>query len=457
VSTWPGILSSYQRIGLGFFLYLSIQAAVAATPIADLQTEVDLLLKSGKPAEAMALLNAHKDDQSSDPEFNYLLGTTALQSNQLELALSAFERAVLLQPSFAGAWVDLAITYYRLGDVQTAKQLIAHVETNFTPPTAIKAELDKARNTIDQAAFLNEWHGEVAMLAGHVKNANYGISSSNLQLTSVNDGLINVVLSPDYKPRDDNAMEFRAGASKRINHASGAYSDVQLGMRTRQYGTEHNQDYIDMAGNWTFVKPLAGFKATEQMLSLTARRVLLDGRGLGAFINLAAGVKKAYGRCVAATNLEFEKRLYEGQGQFDADIPWLGLGMECSLGAYALEANYRIGYDQAHGSRPGGDTRRQEFRLQAGWQIDPSLYLRGTAYYVDNQDQEGYSELLSYNAKRYTHRLGQRIELNWLLPFDPKQRWNLKVEFENLDNRSNIAIARFEDTQIFMGLNYKLF
>lgn len=454
----PLLLRKFQRFALAITLFLAFQvAAFAATSLSEIKSNVEILLQGGKASEAWLLLEVNKDSFPEDAEFDYLLGVTALQMNQPELALPAFERAVLLQPGFAGAWVDLAICYYRLGDAKTAKQLLTHVEENFSPPEAIKVELNKAKVMVGQAALLNEWHGEVALLGGHVKNANYGIASTNLQLTSISDGIINVILSPDYKPRSDNALELRAGATKRINHASGAYSDVQLGMRSRQYGTENDQDFIDLAGNWTYVSPLRLMPATDSVISLTARRVMMDGRGLGAFFNIATGLRKYYGRCTVTPNLEFEKRLYEGDGQYDADIPWLGVGLDCSRDKYSMAVNYRYGFDQAHGNRPGGNTGRQELMLQTGWQINPSLHLRGTVYYINNQDKEGYSELLEYNAKRYTHRLGERVQLNWLLPYDPKQRLSLQIEFENTDNRSNIAISRFEDTQVFMGLHYKLF
>ena len=105
------MLKRFPRYCLGLTLYFALMAGVCeASPLSDLKAEVALLLEQAQSSQALTLLKSQQAAFVADPEFDYLLGTTALEAGELDLAMQAFERAVLVQPSFAGAWVDLAIT-----------------------------------------------------------------------------------------------------------------------------------------------------------------------------------------------------------------------------------------------------------------------------------------------------------------------------------------------------------
>ena len=66
------------------------------------------LLASGNPKQAYAELAPLQDKLLGQPEFDYLLGVSALDSGRVEEAVIAFERVLALFPNHAGAQMDLA-------------------------------------------------------------------------------------------------------------------------------------------------------------------------------------------------------------------------------------------------------------------------------------------------------------------------------------------------------------
>lgn len=449
------------KLVANFLLILVLMAAPplswAQDALSSLKTTVMRLNDEGRAAEALSLIQAAEDSMAGDPEFDYLLGVQALKLNRPELALQALERAVLVQPSFAGAWLDLSIAYFRLGDVPSATQILAHVEDNFSPSPPMRAELARARSLMSQHKAGDGWRVEAMLLGGHVRNANFGINSTNLQITPAGGSPVNIILSPEYKPRGDTAAEARVGAAKRFSLPGGAYGDFQAALRTRQYNHESGQDLLDFGASWMQTIPISGLKDTAGTAGITLRHIGLGGSTLGDFVTLLLEGRRTYGSCAGSVRTEYDRRFYQYQNQSDAEIVWLGAGLACSRGAWALQSDYRYGWDHAKELRAGGDTRRQELSALARWQVTDRLQVRGVAYFADYQDEEGFSPLLSQGAPRTIHRLGKRLEVQWALPLDVSNRMSLQLEIDDVDNRSNLSLSRYSDTQIFMGLRYQFF
>lgn len=456
------IFSTFTTLSFGAIIFaLSSHQALAQSPtevnFATLTIEVENLLRAGKPQAALAQLVQAQPEQENNPEFDYLLGTTALAAESPDIAINALERVVMMQPNFAGAWLDLAIAYYHAGDVEMAGQLIKHVDENFDPPANLKSELTVVRKKIAQAQLINGWQLDITALAGHVKNANYGLSQSSFQLTPSGLPPIDVVVTGDNKPVSDNALEVRAEAYRRFEYGNQARSEVQLSVRGREYHQVSAQNFIDLAAYWAYTQPLPNKKAWETQSGAMLRHLVLDGKSIATYASIFTGLKTQVQLCDTSARLELEHRDFQSSDQFNANIPWLGFGVACPVKQVSLEAYYRYGWDNPQGARPGGITKRQESSIQARWRANNALQLRGVIYYANYHDQEGYSELLDNGAHRAVHRIGERVELAWLLPLKVKDRWLMQLELDNVQNKSNIATSNFNDTQVFIGLRYQLF
>ena len=420
-----------------------------------LASEVEALVRAGKPQLALDQLVRAQSQQENNPEFDYLLGTTALAAESHEVAINALERVVLMQPNFAGAWLDLAIAYFQVGNIGMAGQLINHVDENFSPPASLKTQLAIVRKKINQAQFINGWHVDIGAFAGHVKNANYGLRQSSFQLTPSGYAPMEVIVTGENKPQDDDAIEVRTEAYRKFDYGNLAHSEVQLSMRAREYAQVTAQNFIDLSAYGAYTKPLIGKKDWDASSGVMLRHLMLDGKSKASYVSFFTGLKTHIQLCNVSARLELEHRNFQGSDEFNANIPWLGFGAVCPIKQASLEAYYRYGWDNPEGARPGGVTMRQESSVQLKWQANSALQMRGVVYYANYSDKKGYSELLDRGHPKEIHRLGQRLELAWILP--QAKRWLMQLELDNMQNRSNIAVSDFNDTQIFVGLRYQLF
>jgi hypothetical protein len=120
-------------------LWLPFQAAAADAP--DLK-KAGTLLRDNRAAEAYELLRPFEADFAGEPEFDYLFGVAALETGRPAQASIALERALIVNPDFVGARLDLARAYFELKDFDRAKLEMNTVLAQDPPPAA--------RETIDR-------------------------------------------------------------------------------------------------------------------------------------------------------------------------------------------------------------------------------------------------------------------------------------------------------------------
>jgi len=92
----------------------------AGTPAERLAQAADLLDQE-QPDRAAALLEATLDEEES-AEGYYLLGNARSQQERYDLASSAYERALELDPAYADAAANLAVACYMQGRVDEAEE-----------------------------------------------------------------------------------------------------------------------------------------------------------------------------------------------------------------------------------------------------------------------------------------------------------------------------------------------
>jgi tetratricopeptide (TPR) repeat protein len=436
---------------------LEVAASPQPSSFEILKTQVEALLRNGDARAALTQLVLAQPEQENNSDFDYLLGTTALIAESPEIAINALERVVMMQPNFAGAWLDLAIAYYRAGDERTAAQLITHLEENFDPPAPLRAQLLSTKRKINQAYLKTGWHANGGLMVAHVKNANYGLSQSSFQITPTGSSPIDVVIGPDSKARSDDAIEFRGEAYRQFIHGSQGRSELQLAMRARDYMSVNSQNFMDVSAYWVLSQPLSTNQKLETQSGLSARYMMVDGSSVGTFVSAFTGIKSKIHNCDLTSRFELEHRAFNQANQANSNIPWVGFGISCPVARWAFEGSYRYGWDKPEGARAGGQTERQEASLQTRWRPSDTLQMRVLGYYADYKDAEGYSSLLNNGARRVVHRTGKRLELAWQLPLKNNDRWTMQIEFDDIKNHSNIATSSFDDTQIFAGLRYQLF
>jgi tetratricopeptide (TPR) repeat protein len=94
------------------------------------------LLASGNAKQAFAELAPLQNQLSGTPEYDYLLGVSALDSGHNEEAIIAFERVLAVTANHAGAQMDLARAYYATGSFDLAEAAFLKLRAANPPPAA---------------------------------------------------------------------------------------------------------------------------------------------------------------------------------------------------------------------------------------------------------------------------------------------------------------------------------
>lgn len=110
---------------------------------------------------------------AGDPDYDYALGASALDSGNLSQAVFALQRAVAGRPRFAGARMELARAYFAIGDNESARREFAILEQEDPPPAARRA-IAEYRMAIEQraAAYQSQRSAYAELVSGYDSNAN---------------------------------------------------------------------------------------------------------------------------------------------------------------------------------------------------------------------------------------------------------------------------------------------
>ena len=206
------------------------------------------LMNAGKPAEAYALLAPVEFEYAGDKRFDYLLGIAALDSGKPDKATLAFERVLAVDPNFAGARLDMARAYYRLGDLPRARTEFQTVMQQ-NPPPAAKATIQKYLDVIAAQGEAKKTRitGYVEATAGHDTNVNSSTSQAIIPVPVFNN--IPFTLSQANLQKTDDYEGLAAGGA--IKHLINPHTGLYAGIDVRQRGnmTQTQFDSIDISGN----------------------------------------------------------------------------------------------------------------------------------------------------------------------------------------------------------------
>lgn len=90
----------------------------------DLQKRVRALIRSKNVAEALALLEKHRDQHPDQPEAYELLGMVYFHAGKLDEASKQFEKATRLRPRAGAAFINWGAVLNRMGNHQRAIEVL---------------------------------------------------------------------------------------------------------------------------------------------------------------------------------------------------------------------------------------------------------------------------------------------------------------------------------------------
>ncbi|MDP2794805.1 MAG: tetratricopeptide repeat protein [Sulfurisoma sp.] len=368
-------------------------------------------------------------------------------------ALLLLERIVLIDPTNAGAWLDMAIASHRLGDHTTSEALLRHVESEFNPSPAIRAVIAHYRDSRGRSPasapappLKPRWTGELALLAGRETNINWAPGIDSLTLT-FGGTPVSLPLAPEYQPRASNGVQIEArgegdiplgeGGLRALGHIEWKQSRPAA---APEFGVRQFQTLAGLRGTWP--------NTDNGWIVLGGQqRVVLGSNTLFQSQRLQGVLERKLLGCRLTGGLEGEARRFPTQPILDSRYRGLLGGLACAGSDIQVAVNIRLGSDEPDGDRPGGPQRRADLALVLQKPLGNNRHLEFLAATGYARDRDSYSPLFD-NIVRQTRRDILRLEY-----FHPlSSGWELALRGEIQRQQSNLDLFNIRNSSLLAGI-----
>ena len=432
-----------------FVLFLAAVPVAAQTETAD-EPDLELaeqLLREDRAQEAFDLLEPYEFDYAGNVKYDYLLGVAALASGQPERSTLIFERVLALDPGYLGVRLDLARSYFQLGDLARASREFQAVLAE-EPPADLRRRAERYLLAIEEEQHPGRLsvNAYVEVSGGYDSNVNSSTSTNVINIPA--DGNRPIFLDASEVAQEDFYASTAIGAEAIFDLSSRWFGYVGGDLRYR--------GYFDLTDS--------NYGSTDGYIGLgthQGRHFLRFGANGGRFFFDDAAYRKDHGYNVdwryqfgdndqITLNARFDAYRYLQflDGTYDFDQYLLGMGWLHILasGNSLFSINVYGGRDLAVGGRPDGDADILGARLYYQTATGGGVAIFTSAG-TQRSDYETASDVfLSYRSERiYDVAVGA----NW--EFAPQ--WSLRPQLTYIKNDSNVSLYSF--TRVDAALNLR--
>ena len=345
-------------------------------------------------------------------------GQWLLQQRSFGAAIEALERALLLDPDHLGTQLDYAQALLATGDTASALNLFAALRTTPELPAHLADLLDhqlqlarpQAATDLLKAQPENGLYSRVTLSQsiGGDSNLNNATTATNVTLTYPDQDL-SFALAPAFRPQAGTTATTAVQWTGFLPQERQAWL-FQVEGRTRHTASSATR-YQQLEAHATWLQdPLA----PSQWIG-RAERTQLHWGGRKLYSSHRLGAQHQWAQtwldagCRFAAGIEAEARDFAGNRILDGRYQGALLTLVCQK-QDGINIQLRAGQDTPHSpERAGGAQRQTELRVQ--WQTKEGAYSIQSEYALQHQlDAEGYSPLLSRNARRQVVRHAVRLE-----------------------------------------------
>jgi tetratricopeptide (TPR) repeat protein len=112
----------------------------------------------------------------------FRFATVASQTGDLEGAISALERMLLINPNLPRVRLELGVLYFRLGSYEIARTYLSAVLASASLPTEVRSRAEQFMAEIEKRRSASRFAGEVFAGVRYQSNANLGPANSVVRL-----------------------------------------------------------------------------------------------------------------------------------------------------------------------------------------------------------------------------------------------------------------------------------
>jgi len=433
----------FKALGAGLLLafLLSISQARAA-PADDLKA----LLEQGRAAEAYALGRKHPELFGTSA-FDFYYGIAATDSGHAGEGVLALERYLLNFPDSDVARVELARSYFALGDLVRAREEFEAVMRN-SPPAGVRATVDRYLDSIRLRESRFQTTSLVWLEAGlgTDSNVNGGVGSGNISVPVLGPVTVNV----NGVKRGDNFTHLAGGAQ--ISHPV-APGVAVFGSVLGEFRNNFNADIFDQGtlgatGGVSWLRNENTWRAalTTQSLSVDNQRYRNATGVTGEWLH----------------SLD-ELRLLTLSGQF-LDLSYTGGNQVRDANFYGLAASYRhafvrqyqpmidlsVNFGREDNQRDRPDLGRDILGLRAAVAATPAAQWGVSAGLTLQTSNYGAADPFFLTTRRDNY-YGVDMTLTYLFT----RQFSMRAEAIFSRNDSNIALFEYDRNVFAVKARYE--
>lgn len=412
-------------------LCLTVCIYAAGEARADEVADADAFLKSGRADAAVALLAPLEEERAGEAAFDAALGAAWLQAGDPARASVALERAVFADPTLAGARLDLAIAYYRMGSVEESRATLLALRALDPPPEAAR-QIDEYLARIEHAGAQRAWRFASSLASGYDSNANSA---------TARDEFLGFTLTETSRAAESAFYELGADGGVTEPLAPGLSLDADVGLRHR---ANPDASFVDT----TAAQAALGIRHEREMtlrsLSLVGYRLDTDGElnssgaGVNARYQTAIGARTSIGGFAGALAIRYGSDLDE------KNVDEIGLGFVLARlwspsRRGVVRAELQLGRDSpTHEGSPYG---RHLYGIDAAlsWRFSTRLAGElGAAWLRSEYDEAFFTDVLDDDRRDTLTRA--RAGLGWRFG----EAWSLDADVSLARNTTNVDVFEYD-------------
>ena len=427
-------------------------ALVAALAQAAPADEVRSLLEAGRSREAYALGQRHPESLGT-PEFDFHFGIAATDSGHAGEGVLALERYVVQFPENIRARLELARAYFVLGELVRAREEFDNVSRR-KPAPEVQATIDRFMDAIrsQESRYTPTATAWLELGAGHDSNVNSGVGNGIIAVPAL--GNLQLQLAQNGVKSASSFGWLAGGAQGSLPVAPGValLGGVQFDgkLHTNVFDRQFDQTNLGAYGGVSVIKDRDLWRATVSYSTLSVDyRRFRDVTALGG----------EWHRQVDELNTgsvfaQYARMEYPSSPARDADFFALGAGWRTAFTHRlqpVLQVQGLLGKEKNDAS-PGpvrDDLSRDLVTLRAGVSLTPAPAwgLSGGLNYT-RSDFRANDTLFAQTRKDDFYGVDATVSYRW------SKQVSIRGEYTYADNRSNLALYKYDRRMVAVKLRY---
>ncbi|MDQ3026057.1 MAG: tetratricopeptide repeat protein [Pseudomonadota bacterium] len=423
------------------------------------------MLASGNARQAYAELAPLESTLSGQPEFDYLLGVSALDSGRNDEAIVAFERVLAINSSHAGAQMDLAREYYAAGSYDLAEAGFVRLRSANPPPAAQQAinrylEAIQARKHQTQAG----WTGFGELGLGYDSNIT-GVPTDFGSAAQQAFNLVGIEPTGNAIKRSAAFMQGGVGAeySRPLGRGFSLFAGGELKGRAYRQESDFNSVAAEARLGGALNSGQSQWRTTASYLVFNQEggapgepKQTNDRRMGGVTLDWRHSIdtKTQLGAAVSVNSIKFPENEIEDFNQLFASVSWLR-----SFERAGIPLLYLTGFvseDRATNKFADGVTAKSKnlvgVRSYFQYSLSPKVQAFNALGLIHRRDKDSFARSTQVESGRDTY-----AEAAFGVSWQFRDRCALRMQYAFSHNSSNIDIYDFSRHELSSGVRCDLF